>query len=90
MLFTYILNEKFVDRNLSILPYDKNLKKINHNKLAIFLDNFSISFQRNSTRKTVRWFEELINFNHLTIFITEFHQKLIEKLSMNIHLFKKF
>ena len=32
----YISNEKFVDRNLSILPYDKNLKKINHNNLAIF------------------------------------------------------
>ena len=39
------------------------------------------TFRRNSTRKIVRWFEELINLNHLTIFITEFHQKLVEKLS---------
>ena len=51
-----------------------------HN-LTILLDNFSTRFRRNSTRKIVTWFEELINLNHLTIFITEFHQKLVEKLS---------
>ena len=33
-----------------------------------------------------RWFEELINLNHLTIFITKFHQKLVEKLSKKIQL----
>ena len=43
------------------------------------------NFRRNSTRKIVRWFEELINL-HLTIFITEFHQKLMEKLSKKIQL----
>ena len=51
-----------------------------HN-LTIFLVNFSTNFRRNSTRKIVRWFEELINLNHLAIFITEFNQKLVEKLS---------
>ena len=56
-----------------------------HN-LTIFLDNFSTNFRRNSTRKIVRWFEKLINLNHLTIFITEFHQKLVEKLSKKIQL----
>ena len=40
-----------------------------------FLDNFLTNFRQNSTRKKVRWFEELINLNHLTIFITEFDQK---------------
>ena len=44
------------------------------------------TFRRNSTRKIVRWFEELINLNHLTNFITEFHQKLVEKLSKKIQL----
>ena len=53
-----------------------------HN-LTIFLDNFSTSFRRNSTRKIVRWFEELINLNHRTIFITEFHQKLVEVVQKN-------
>ena len=56
-----------------------------HN-LTIFLDNFSTNFRRNSTRKIVRWYEELINLNHLTIFITEFHQKVVEKLSKKIQL----
>ena len=56
-----------------------------HN-LTIFLDNFSTNFRRNSTRKIVRWFEELMNLNHLTIFITEFHQKLVEKFFKKIQL----
>ena len=56
-----------------------------HN-LTIFLDNFSTNFRQNSTRKIARWFKELINLNHLTIFITEFHQKLVEKLSKKIQL----
>ena len=56
-----------------------------HN-LTIFLDNFSINFRQNSTSKKVGWFEELINLNHLTIFITGFHQKLVEKLSEEIQL----
>ena len=59
--------------------------KRRHN-LTIFLNNFSTNFRRNSTRKIVRWFEELINLNHLTIFITEYHQKLVEKLSKKIQL----
>ena len=56
-----------------------------HN-LTIFLDNFSTNFRRNSTRKIERWFEELIDLNHLAIFITAFHQKLVEKLSKKIQL----
>ena len=56
------------------------------NNLTIFLHIFSTSFWRNSTRKIVKWFEELTNFNHLTIFITEFYQKLVEKFSKTIQL----
>ena len=37
-------------------------------------------------KKIVKWFEELINLNHLTISITEFHHKLVEKLSKKIEL----
>ena len=59
--------------------------KVRHN-LIIFLDDFSTSFRRNSTGKIVRWFEEFINLNHLTVFVTEFHQKLVEKLSKKIQL----
>ena len=50
-----------------------------HN-LTIFLDNFSTSFRRNSTRKIVRWFEEFINLNHLTIFYNRISSKTGRKV----------
>ena len=64
----------------------KGIKVEGRHNLTIFLDNFSTNFGRNSARKIVSWFEELINLNDLTIFITEFNQELVEKLSKKIQL----
>ena len=41
-------------------------------KVDITSQFFWTTFRWNSTRKIVRWFEELINLNHLTIFIIVF------------------
>ena len=87
----HIIFHHFLEKGKSKVYHTKILGIINRIKdirtfvkgrhnLTIFLDNFLTNFRRNSTRKKVRWFEELIKLNHLTIFITKFNQKLVEKL----------
>ena len=39
----------------------------------------------NQEEEETRWFEELTYLNHLAFFISEFLQKLLEKLSKKIH-----
>ena len=54
------------------------LKSLIFERLSFrFLQQEEKSFA-GKTRKIVRWFKELINLNHRTILITEFHQKRVE------------
>ena len=48
---------------------------------------FDITSQFSSTTFRQIFDQELINLNHLTIYITGFHQKLVEKLLKKIQLY---